>query len=90
MSVSIVPGAKQAGTSHQKGQAHKVWPFTLAQHLSTSNLRQLIIYNLVTCVPFRQVIFKWGQVETEIYLPCGQEDFNFFPFPARLGIVQGA
>ena len=24
MSVSIVPGAKQAGTSHQKGQAHKV------------------------------------------------------------------
>ena len=51
----------------------------LAQHLSTSNLRHLIIYNLVTCVPFRQVIFKWGQV-----------DFNFFPFPARLGIVQGA
>ena len=51
----------------------------LAQHLSTSNLRHLIIYNLVTCVPFRQVIFKRGQVETEIYLPCGQEDFNFFP-----------
>ena len=51
----------------------------LAQHLSTSNLRHLIIYNLVTCVPFRQVIFKWEQVETEIYLPCGQEDFNFFP-----------
>ena len=62
----------------------------LAQHLSTSNRRHLIIYNLVTCVPFWQVIFKWGQVETEIYLPCGQEDFNFFPFPARLGIVQGA
>ena len=61
-----------------------------ASIVSTSNLRHLIIYNLVTCAPFRQVIFKWGQVETEIYLPCGQEDFNFFPFPARLGIVQGA
>ena len=61
----------------------------LAQHLSTSNLRHLIIYNLVTCVPFRQVIFKWGQVETEIYLPCGQEDFNFFSLPCKVGDSAG-
>ena len=30
------------------------------------------------CVTFGQVIFKWGQVKTEIYLPTGKVDF----FPA--------
>lgn len=29
-------------------------------------------------VPFRQVIFRCGQVETDIYLLTGLEDFNFF------------
>ena len=59
----------------------------LAQHLSTSNRRHLIIYNLVTCVPFWQVIFKWGQVETEIYLPCGQ--VQFFSLPCKVGDSAG-
>jgi len=31
------------------------------------------------CVPLGQVILKWGQVKTEIYLPTGQVSFNFFP-----------
>ena len=29
-------------------------------------------------VPFRQVIFRCGQAENEIYLLTGQVDFNFF------------
>ena len=33
------------------------------------------------CFPFGQVIFKWGQVKTEIYLPAGQVDLNFFFLP---------
>ena len=57
----------------------------LAQHLSINNLRHLIIYNLVTCVPFGQGIYKWGQVKTEIYLPPGQEGFQCFFFPLKVG-----
>lgn len=29
-------------------------------------------------VPFRQVIFRCGQVETDIYLLTGLEDFNYY------------
>ena len=61
MSVSIVPGAKQAGTSHQKGQAHKVWPlaFKAKQENTQAQLPG-------------QENFDLGQVKIEVWWPSGQ------------------
>ena len=61
MSVSIVPGAKPAGTSHQKGQAHKVWPlaFKAKQENTQAQLPG-------------QENFDLGQVKIEVWWPSGQ------------------